>query len=454
MNWILDRILSHGARSAVVSDSQSVSYIEIHQRIGAWQNRLHEYGINSGSVVAVIGDYSPEFASLLLALLINRNIVVPLTFETRTQHPRFLQLAGVEFVFEVVANNRDFDVIKQDHSCHHEYIQRLQQNSESGLVLFTSGTSGESKGAVLSVDRLFEKFRKCTSRPEKALRSLVFLKLDHIGGINTLCSILFSGGTAISIAERSPAAVCAAIETHRVELLPTTPTFLNMLLLSAIYKEHNLSSLKMITYGTEPMPKSTLLAVNRVFPEIKLKQTYGLTELGIFATRSRDSSSDWLMIGGEGVETRVVNNILHIRTRNAMLGYLNASSPFTDDGWYITGDQVEIEGDYFRILGRDSEIINVSGEKVYPAEVENALLEMDNVRDVLVQGKPNPVTGHIVTAQFFLDKPEDRRSLHDRVHGHCRDRLEPFKVPKLIGISEQAFVGSRLKKMRNIQLEA
>lgn len=137
-----------------------------------------------------------------------------------------------------------------------------------------------------------------------------------------------------------------------------------------------------------------------------------------------------------------------------MLGYLNAPSPFTDDGWYITGDRVEVDGEYFRILGRESEIINVGGEKVYPAEVESALLEMENVRDVLVQAKSNPVTGHIVTALFELDQPEDRRALQNRVYDHCRDRLEPFKFPKLIRISNRGFVGDRLKKMRNVWLEA
>lgn len=454
MDWILEKINSHAARTAFVSGSRSVSYAELHASIGVWQHRLGEYGIGRGGVVAVIGDYSPELASLLVALLINRNIVVPLTCETRPQHPRFMQLAGVEFVFQFSADNRDFNVSAHNHPDHHEHIKSLRRAAESGLILFTSGTSGESKGAVLSVDRLFEKFRTETSRPEKALRSLVFLKLDHIGGINTLCSILFSGGTVISTGDRSPGSVCEVIEQHRVELLPTTPTFLNMLLLSGIYQKYDLSSLRMITYGTEPMPKSTLLAVNRVFPEMKFKQTYGLTELGILSTRSKDSHSDWVMIGGEGIETKVVNNILYIRTRCAMLGYLNAKSPFTDDGWYITGDRVEVDGDYFRILGRESEIINVGGEKVYPVEVESALLEMDNVRDVLVQGKSNPVTGHIVMALFVLEKPEDQRALQSRVYNHCRDRLEPFKIPKLIKISDQEFVGGRLKKMRSAQMKA
>ena len=87
---------------------------------------------------------------------------------------------------------------------------------------------------------------------------------------------------------------CSIIEKHRVALLPTTPTFLNMVLVSGAWQEHDLSSLEVITYGTEPMPTSTLEGLNRIFPRITLKQTYGLTELGIFSTKSKNSASTWM----------------------------------------------------------------------------------------------------------------------------------------------------------------
>jgi len=87
---------------------------------------------------------------------------------------------------------------------------------------------------------------------------------------------------------------------------------------------------------------------------------------------------------GEGFETRVVDGILHIKAKSAMLGYLNSPSPFTEDGWTITGDSVEVDGEYMRFMGRQSEIINVGGEKVYPGEVESVIQEFDNVAEVTV----------------------------------------------------------------------
>jgi acyl-CoA synthetase (AMP-forming)/AMP-acid ligase II len=132
-----------------------------------------------------------------------------------------------------------------------------------------------------------------------------------------------------------------------------------------------------------------------------------------------------------------------------MLGYLNAPYPFTDDGFYITGDRVEIDGRYYRILGRDSEIINVGGEKVYPAEVESVLLEMPNIKEVLVVGKSNPVIGNIVCAHFVLEQEESKSDLMKRITAFCHSRLEPFKVPKLVFISKTSFMSPRLKKARN-----
>src|SRR5262249_27814214 len=150
---------------------------------------------------------------------------------------------------------------------------------------------------------------------------------------------LSNGGAVVVTSDRSPTEVCAAIAAHRVELLPTTPTFLNLLLLSGEHRRHDLSSVRLITYGTEPMPESTLLRVRTAFPAAALQQTSGLTELGILRSKSRGSDSLWVRVGGEGYETKVMDGRLWIRGAAAMLGYLNAPSPFDAEGFFDTGDQ-------------------------------------------------------------------------------------------------------------------
>jgi acyl-CoA synthetase (AMP-forming)/AMP-acid ligase II len=302
-----------------------------------------------------------------------------------------------------------------------------------------------SKAALHDFDKLLLKFLK----PRPAFRTLTFLMLDHIGGINTLFYVLSQGGTVVPVKGRDPASVCRMIERHQIELLPTTPTFLNMLLISEAYLHHDCSSLRMITYGTESMPSTTLEHLHAALPGVELKQTYGVSELGILQTKSRGSGSLWLRVGGNGYETKVVDNVLWIRSESAMLGYLNWPSPFNTEGWFCTGDSVEVDGEWLRILGRKSEIINVGGEKVYPGEVEGVLHEVENIRDVVVVGRANPISGQVVFARVVLHHPEPIEQVFKRIRCHCRGRLEPFKVPASIELVDEPFHGDRFKKMRS-----
>lgn len=253
----------------------------------------------------------------------------------------------------------------------------------------------------------------------------------------------------MTVQDRSPDSVLHAIDTHRVQLLPTSPTFINLLLISEAYKRYKLDSLETVTYGTEPMPESTLQRFHQLFPQIRLVQTYGLSEVGILRSKSKSTHSLWVKVGGEGFETRVMDGILHVRATSAMLGYLNAPSPFTEDGWLNTGDRVEVEGEYVRFLGRQSEIINVGGEKVYPAEVESVIQELDNVAEVTVYGEKNPITGNIVCCVVTLARDEDHRSFVKRLKQFCRERLQNYKVPVKVFISNEELHSARFKKVRN-----
>ncbi|MDQ3006231.1 MAG: fatty acid--CoA ligase family protein, partial [Chloroflexota bacterium] len=323
----------------------------------------------------------------------------------------------------------------------------LRDRHHPGLILFSSGSTGKGKAALHDLTGILEKFKV---RRHKQ-RTISFLLYDHIGGVNTMLYTLSNGGCLVTVHERSAEKVLKAVEKYRVELLPTSPTFLNMILFSEAYQHHDLSSLKTVTYGTEPMPESTLKRFHELFPNITLQQTYGLSEVGILRSKSKSSDSLWVKLGGEGFETRIVDGILQIRAESAMLGYLNAPSPFTEDGWFITGDEVEVEGDYFRILGRRSELINVGGEKVYPAEVESVIQQIANVADVTVYGEKNPITGNIVCANVRLLEPEDTKAAILRIKKYCRAHMPTYKVPVKVKIVDEEMHGERFKKMRSKQ---
>ena len=331
------------------------------------------------------------------------------------------------------------------HQATHELYSILRDRQHPGLILFSSGSTGKSKAALHDLTGMLEKFKVRRNKQ----RTITFLLYDHIGGVNTMLYTLSNSGCIITVRERSPEKVLEAVEKQHVELLPTSPTFINMILFSEAYKHHDLSSLKTVTYGTEPMPESTLKRFHELFPDITLQQTYGLSEVGILRSKSKSSDSLWVKLGGDGFETRIVDGILHIKAESAMLGYLNAPSPFSEDGWFITGDEAEVDGEYFRILGRRSELINIGGEKVYPAEVELIIQQIDNVADVTVYGEKNPITGNIVCAHVRLLDPEDSKAAVLRIKKYCRERMPTFKVPVKINIVDDEMHGERFKKMRS-----
>jgi acyl-CoA synthetase (AMP-forming)/AMP-acid ligase II len=443
IEWLFDRMRQWQANPAIVWADTAATYGALLEAVGRWKVELDTHGMPPGTVVALRGDYTPRAVALLLALIDRGAIVVPLTEAAEVHRQEFLDIAEVEVV--IAFDDADgWTWEKRDVTVSNPLNRQLRAAGEPGLVLFSSGSTGKSKAALHNFTRLLEKFKVERQR----LCTLTFLLLDHIGGINTLLYNLSNGGLVVSIRTRDPEVVCRAIAKYRVQLLPTSPTFLNLLLISEAYQRHDLSSLELVTYGTEVMPESTLARIHALFPNVRLLQTYGLSELGILRSKSKDSGSLWVKVGGEGFETKVVDGMLWVRAQSAMLGYLNAPSPFDAEGWMNTGDMVEVDGEYIRILGRKSEIINVGGQKVYPAEVESIILQMDNVKDVVVMGEKNPITGQIVTARVNLFAPEELQAFKKRLRAFCGDKLPLFKVPAKIEIVGREQFNARYKRKR------
>lgn len=430
---------------AIVWQDRPCTYGWLLDRLDDWQQRLEAAAIPCGAVVSIEADFSPEGVALFLALLERRCVLVPLTSAVERQKPEFIQIAMIETRF--IEDGGSIFIEHTPEKAAHAHYDTLRGRGHPGLVLFSSGSTGRSKAAVHDLSLLLEKFK--TRR--KSQRAITFLLYDHIGGVNTMLHTLSNVGCMITVPDRAPDTVLAAVARHRVDLLPTSPTFVNLILLSQAWQRHDLGTLRTVTYGTEPMPESTLKRFHELFPHITLQQTYGLSEVGILRSKSKSSDSLWMRIGGEGFETRIVDGMLQIKAQSAMLGYLNAPSPFTEDGWFLTGDAVEVDGDYIRILGRKSEMINVGGEKVYPAEVESVLLQMPGVEDAAVRGEANPITGSIVVARVNLKAPEDPVEFKKRMRTFCRERLAPFKIPARVEIADSEQYSSRFKKMRRAQ---
>ncbi|WP_339770983.1 fatty acid--CoA ligase family protein [uncultured Paraglaciecola sp.] len=442
VQFLLDKMSELETQEAVAVGSNIITYGELLEKYHNWLDWIAKENIRPGEIVSIKSDYCAESISLFLALAHNRNIIVPLSNDSKAHFETFCDIAQNQY--DIIVSENDTQLIRTNNQPSHPLYNVLREKDHPGLVLFSSGSTGKSKAIFHDLSQLLNKFIV----PRKMMRTLAFLQFDHIGGVNTLLYTLANGGTAVVPSHRTPESVCLAIEKHKVEVLPTSPTFLNLLLLSGAADNVDLSSLKLITYGTETMPDSTLTAITTRFPQTKLLQTYGLSEVGILRSKSRDSKSLWVKVGGAEFETKIVDGRLWIKSESAMLGYLNAPSPFDEDGFLDTGDQVEQDGEWLKILGRQSEIINVGGEKVYPAEVESVVLDMPGVEDAAVYSSPHTITGMIVAIEVKLSTDETLTEFKVRLRRHCAGRLQAYKIPKKITLIDSYTHNARFKRMR------
>jgi acyl-CoA synthetase (AMP-forming)/AMP-acid ligase II len=279
--------------------------------------------------------------------------------------------------------------------------------------------------------------------PRPTLKTINFLLFDHIGGLNTLLHTLFNKGTVVAPNSRRVEDILATCAEHEIEVLPTTPTFLRMMLMSGLIPESVPKTLRIITYGTERMDQPTLDALCELLPNVDCRQTFGMSELGIVRVKSESRDSLFMKVGGEGVETRVVDNVLEIRSETRMLGYLNAETPFDNEGWYNTKDIVEEKDGYYKVTGRTSEVINVGGLKFMASEVERVALQYRYVELVKVEAKTNPITGQHVelTVQSATNNEIDKAGLKT----FLSEQLPNHMMPKRIKV-ESVSVGHRFKR--------
>lgn len=439
---LLGSFARRGTAECLVWRGETTSYAGLAAKCAAWDGRLDEREIAPGAVIGIKAGFCEPAVSLLFALL-SRGCIAALVPPSAVQEDAYVQDGQIEGLFrfdEAGAWTWEAQAGRADHPL----IARLRDRGGAGFTIFSSGSTGRPKAVLHSAERFLTKYK----RPGKPLRTMAFLLFDHIAGLDTLFYTLSAGGALILPVRRDPLSICRLIQEHKVEVLPVSPAFLNLLCISGDHQGFDLSSLKIITYGSEPMNQATLDQVCHIFPEARIVQKYGTSELGAPRALSRGNDSLWLRLKEDELDAKVVDGMLWIRGDTAMLGYLNAPSPFDAEGWYCTGDMVERDGDWIRILGRQSDIIMVGGEKVYPQEVEATILELDWVGDVAVTGEAHPIMGGIVTARISPARPLEGIDARKEVRRHCRKRLASYKVPAKVTVVQDSLTTDRQKKVR------
>ncbi|MFZ9992892.1 MAG: AMP-binding protein, partial [Opitutales bacterium] len=326
------RIIAYDANPSLIGAWGVCSYAQLGRLVDEAARALAGLRLPGPAAVAVIGGHGPAATAWLIALEAAGHFAVPLAGNP-AEHP--VRLAQVNAQWVVTADGFAWNLLPRiDEASTHPLFESLRVRQAAGLVLFSSGTSGAPKAMVQDFSALLAAYEE---RRPNGLPVIALLGFDHIGGLNTLFGVLAAGAPLVVPAANSPEVVAAAIARHRVVVLPASPTFLNLLLVSGAAAAHDLSSLRVITYGTEPMPESLLARLRAAFPRVRFIQTFGTSETGIVRTSSPEGDSTYLRFEDPKLAWKIVDDELWLRSATQIEGYLNAGNErFTADGWFRT----------------------------------------------------------------------------------------------------------------------
>jgi len=402
------------------------TFSDLVSQTNKFKNQLSNK-IRNHDRVLIYSDYTFHSISLLLSLSdLNINII-PLVKTTESEYQEKVESVNPHLILSF---NDDNKLIIKNYKLtpkKENVFNDVTNKGDTGIVLFSSGTTGRPKVMIQNLTKIISYIK--VPRRQKTLRFIILLMFDHIGGLNTLFNCLINGSPFVIPQDRSPSLVISLINKYQVNILPTTPTFLNLLMIDESFDSSKLKSLKLITYGTERMSEIILNKLNSSLPKVKLLQTFGTSETGILKTQSKSSNSLFFKIVDDKKEYKIVGGELYLRSKTQVNGYVNHNNDsFLNDGWYATGDLVETDDDYIKIIGRKNKLINVGGLKVLPKEIEDVINSVNGVDDSTVFSEQNNIVGNIVCAKIFTQL-ENTKGLKSEIKSVCRKNLDKYKVP-------------------------
>lgn len=420
---------------ALIWDDGALSWRELETRAAGAARRLVRQGVGAGDVVAVLLPNTWGLAAALWGGLALGATVAPLNpLLAADERERILGHLGPKAVIDAAPTDETAEA------------PSIADATAPGIVLYTSGSTGQPKGAVLSHAALAVA-NESWAGPVMGLtpddRVLAVLPLAHSFGLNgALLAPLLAGVTVVLRERFAPEDTLRAIARHRVTVFPGVATMFARILESPALAAADLSSLRLAVSGAAPCPW-TLARDWKQRTGVRIVRGYGMTELfrpiSYLAADATDRP-DSIGRAVPGVELRVVEDELWIRSPAAMDGYLRApeetAAVLADGGWFRTGDLASISDDgYVSIVGRKRELILRGGYSVVPGEVEAALLGHPAVAEAAVIGVAHPELGEEVAA-FVTLRPGARAEAPELI-AFCRERLAGYKYPRRVTVVDE-----------------
>ncbi|MCO5999487.1 acyl-CoA synthetase [Actinoallomurus rhizosphaericola] len=473
--WIRDRARTTPHRTAIVFGTEEITYAELDDRSERLAAGLAARGLRRGDRVATLTDNRPEHAELffacakagLILVPMNVRLTVPeLAYQIADAEPAMLftapGLAAPPFGGPVLDLTRaGLDAVAAGPS-----QDGLPGDGEPGpdaglLIVYTSGTTGRPKGALLSHANCFwtnlSLDRGCELREDDVV--LQVLPQFHVGGWNVQPLLAWwKGATVVLEPSFDAGRALRLIAERRVSTMMGVPATYQFMAAQPEFATADLSSLRCVVVGGAPMPEPLL----RTWLDrgVRITQGYGLTEAApnVLCLPPEEVAGrvgwagkpyphvDVALLGPDGPLDGPGRGELVVRGPNVFTGYWRnpaATREAVPDGWLRTGDVAERDAEgFYRICDRVKDMYVSGGENVYPAEVESVLAAFPGVAEVAVVGVPDERWGEVGCAFVAGDVPVDA------LLAHCREHLAAFKVPRhvrLVPALPRSAVGKTLK---------
>ncbi|NLA65040.1 MAG: long-chain fatty acid--CoA ligase [Leucobacter sp.] len=483
--WLTIHALRNADRTALVDGDtgEQFTYGELDERTTRLASAMKQRGVQPGDRVAIYSLNSPAMLELLFATAKLGAITVMVNFRLTAPEINFiLKDSGADLMFastslrETAEAALDGTEVREilDLPTAAERIERTRTSFDElleagdptaqfidvdpetpAVLMYTSGTTGTPKGAMISHTNLFwvslyhNSFERGLNRYDV---NLVTAPLFHIGAlaVYTLPSVYW-GGANVVLENFNPATWAAAVEEYGVTKAFAVPTMWGALLQSGALDAHDVSSLDVAISGGAPCPIPIIDALQA--KGISFTEGFGMTETAAMASTlpgefvkthagsiGRPSTHvNFRAVDEHGRDVGVgeVGELI-IQGPSIIKGYWNrplANEESFKDGWFYSGDLVTFDEDgFYRIVDRKKDMVISGGENVYSVEVEQALIAHPAVGEVAIIGTPHPTWGEAVTAVIVKTEAAtaDEASLTEEIASYARERLAGYKVPKRI----------------------
>lgn len=471
LDWLKRWSLYAPERTAIQSGEtgRAFTYAELHRQSCALASVLRDrFGVARGDRVACVAQNELEYVSLFFATQRLGAILIPVNFRfTASEVAHIVQDSGAKLVIAEQMFWDNVSALKAQtrlwcfdgaeslmEACGanspHVFLdlEMAAEFEDPAMILYTSGTTGFPKGAVISHRMIFWNSINTGLRLNLTQNEVVltFLPLFHTGGWNVLTTPCLHRGAKVVLLKKFDADLILQLcERQKVSVLFGVPTTMDFLKRSPRFDGTDLSSVRYAIVGGEPMPVELIREWEK--QGIPVRQGYGLTEFGpnVFSLNEEDSQRKIGSIGFPNfyIEAKVVgddgkalpaNEVgeLVLRGPVAMSGYWGnekATHEVLRDGWLFTGDLVRRDEDgFYYVVGRKKEMYISGGENVYPAEVEKVLRLYPGLHEAAVIGVPHERWGESGRA-FVAFEAQAMIPSVEQLQEHCVRHLAKFKVP-------------------------